>query len=180
MDIGIISTRYAKALLRYALEQHQESPVYEDIRALSQAFLQEPRLLVAMKSPVVSAQQKTALLGKAAEHAGQLSPTTARFLELVVTNGRADMAGFIAHAFLRQYCAHRHITPAQLTTAVEMPAAITEQLQRLVEHKSDSKVVFTKKVDPAIGGGFILRYDTYQIDASIRTQLEKLHQELTH
>ena len=33
-------------------------------------------------------------------------------------------------------------------------------------------------VDEKIEGGFILEYDTYRLDASLRTQLDQIHREL--
>ena len=45
MDIGIVSVRYAKALLKYALEQKEENIVYNEMDTLSQVYLNTPELL---------------------------------------------------------------------------------------------------------------------------------------
>ena len=45
----------------------------------------------------------------------------------------------------------------------------------MVEGKTHGSVEFNTEVDPNIIGGFILEYDTYRMDASVKT---KLHQVL--
>ena len=39
MDIGLVSTRYAKALLRFSEENKEESKVYQEMLTLSAAFI---------------------------------------------------------------------------------------------------------------------------------------------
>ena len=51
MDIGIISSRYAKALFSLAKEKGQESRVYEDMKMLANSFSDEPGLEDAINNP---------------------------------------------------------------------------------------------------------------------------------
>ena len=44
MDIGIISIRYAKALLRFAIDNKEEERVYAEMETLAHSFLHIPRL----------------------------------------------------------------------------------------------------------------------------------------
>lgn len=52
MDIGIISMRYAKALLAYAREHKAERVVYKELKALSQSFETHPALKKTLDNPV--------------------------------------------------------------------------------------------------------------------------------
>ena len=42
MDLGVISVRYARALLKAATEQKQEQRVYEEMQTLANSFIQIP------------------------------------------------------------------------------------------------------------------------------------------
>ena len=41
MDLGVISVRYARALLKSATDMKQEDAVYKEMLVLSQSYLQE-------------------------------------------------------------------------------------------------------------------------------------------
>ncbi|MBR1446518.1 MAG: F0F1 ATP synthase subunit delta, partial [Alloprevotella sp.] len=44
--------------------------------------------------------------------------------------------------------------------------------------RTRSKVEFSTVVDPELGGGFVLEYDTSRLDASLRTQIQELRRTL--
>ena len=54
MDIGTISSRYAKALFSLAKDKEQESRVYDDMKMLADSFSMEPELRGALSNPIVS------------------------------------------------------------------------------------------------------------------------------
>ena len=54
MDIGTISSRYAKALFSLAKDKGQESRVYDDMKMLADSFSMEPELRGALSNPIVS------------------------------------------------------------------------------------------------------------------------------
>jgi len=62
-----------------------------------------------------------------------------------------------------------------LITAVAVSPETEQKMKRMVESKTHGSVEFNTEVDPNIIGGFILEYDTYRMDASVKT---KLHQVL--
>lgn len=178
MDIGIISTRYAKVLLSYALEKHEEDKVYAEMTALAHSFIAEPRLRAALQNPTLKDEQKEALLRSASDATAEPSTASSRFIVLVVKRGRADVMQFIANAYVTLYCQHKKMVRASLTLAAPIDDKLSKRMSAIVEKRSGSHVDFDVNIDKTIGGGFILRYDTYQLDASLRTQLDKLHREL--
>ena len=54
MDIGLISVRYALALLKGAKEANNETEVYNCMRSLFNAFLEVKPLREAMNNPTLS------------------------------------------------------------------------------------------------------------------------------
>ena len=62
MDIGTISSRYAKALFSLAKEKGLETRVYDDMKMLADSFSLEPGLRVALGNPILPAEEKLKLL----------------------------------------------------------------------------------------------------------------------
>ena len=59
-----------------------------------------------------------------------------------------------------------------------MSAATEQKMKQMVEAKTQGTVEFTTEVDPTIIGGFILEYDTYRMDASVKSKLNNILVEL--
>ena len=51
-------------------------------------------------------------------------------------------------------------------------------MKAMVESKTHGTVEFNTEVDPNIIGGFILEYDTYRMDASVKTKLNTILNQL--
>ena len=63
-------------------------------------------------------------------------------------------------------------------TATPVSSATERKMQEMVESMTHGTVEFNTEVDPDIIGGFILEYDTYRMDASVKTHLRKILAEL--
>ena len=176
MDLGVISVRYARALLKSATEQGVEDGVCHDMSQLGQSYLEVPQLRAAIANPMLPADKKEALLVTAAGTA----PTklTQRFLSLVIREGRAYALQFMAASYVTLYRKQKNITCGRLITATTVTPAIEERMRQMVESKTRGTVEFNTEVDPNIIGGFILEYDTYRMDASVKTGLRKILAEL--
>ena len=82
MDLGIVSTRYAKALLLFAEQNNEEDRVYEETSVLAETFIQVPALQQAMINPVLTEAQKKQLLLTAACGKNTPSQTSLGFILL--------------------------------------------------------------------------------------------------
>ncbi len=180
MDLGIMSARYAKALYAYAIQQGEEDRVYKEMNRLFQALQEVEILNNALKNPVLTSQQTINLLGAAcqSEKKSILSRSSQRFIALVVKNRRTDLMSFIANSYISLYCREKHIVKGKLILPVPAGKDLQKRLQELIQDRTKQDVDFEVKVDKEIGGGFILEYDTYRLDASLRNQLYKLQRSL--
>ena len=83
MDIGIISRRYARALLDFACERANETTVYQQIGVLLEHYAQIKDIRRAVENPVVDKEEKIKLLQNAT--AGKdTSPELTRFFGLLL------------------------------------------------------------------------------------------------
>ena len=178
MDLGIISMRYAKALLKFAAEHKEEERVYAEMGNVTAAFAKVEALQHALLNPVLTDAQREQLLATAAGSEKDLTATTRRFIHLVVTKGRADMMQLIARSYGTLYRRERHIIEGCLTVPVSLTPELTERLRSIVEKRTDCRVDVSVKEDKELLGGFVLQYDTYRLDASVKTQLQKMKREL--
>lgn len=178
MDLGIISMRYAKALLRFAEENGQDAEVYAEMQTLSKSCLDVPALAQALLNPVTSEKEKQRLLTIAA--CGKAEPTKAlaRFLQLIIAKGRADVMQFVAQSYCSLYREEKHIIEAQLTLPAPADEKVVARLRAVIEAKTKGNIQFRTQIKPDIEGGFILQYGTYRLDASLRTQLDKIRRSL--
>lgn len=177
MDTGVIAVRYAKAFLESAIQLKKEDAVYEEMQTLAENYLQVPRLRFTIDNPTLAADKKMALLKTAC--GGDINDLTIRFLELVLKEGREAEMQFMATAYLTLYRKHKNIIRGKLTTAVPVSAETEAKMKQMVESRTHGNVEFNTEVDPDIIGGFILEYDTYCLDASVRTKLKSILQQLT-
>ena len=103
---------------------------------------------------------------------------TGRFLKLVLREGRDNALQFMAASYVTLYREQKNITCGRLITATAVTPAIEDKMRQMVESKTRGTVEFNTEVDPDIIGGFILEYDTYRMDASVKTGLRKILAEL--
>jgi len=179
MDIGIISVRYAKALLLFASQQGEEDNVYEEMTTLAQNCERETKIRLAMDNPIVKPEQKVSLLQAACTRPNaKLTQSTVRFIALIVKQGRANMVGFMANAYLTLYGQKKHLVKARLELPQRIDDHLVAKMRQAIEQRNGGKVTFEVSIRPEIEGGFILHYDTYCLDASLRTQVGKIRREL--
>ena len=94
MDIGVISTRYARALLKSATDAKLEEQVYQEMMTLAKSFTEVPALRQTIDNPMLDKSKKQTLLETAA--GGTLSKLTQTFIALVLKEDRENMVQFMA------------------------------------------------------------------------------------
>ncbi len=177
MEIGVISVRYARALLKSATEQGIEKKVYQEMQTLSQSYLKVPELRFTIDNPMLEKSKKEALLVTAA--GGDISPLTKRFISLVLSEDRESTIHFMAASYVTLYRKHNNITRGKLITAAPVTPQIERRMREKVESRTNGTVEFQTEVNPEIIGGYILEYDTYRLDASIQNQLRSILAQLS-
>ena len=169
MDIGVISVRYARALLKSALDAKIEDKVYLEMQTLAKSYLEVPQLRLTIDNPMLSKDKKEMLLLTAV--GTEPSPLVKTFISLVLREDRENVMQFIANSYITLYRQQKNIIRGKLTTAVAVLPATEQRMRQMVERKTQGTVEFESEVNPDIIGGFILEYDTYRMDASVRSKL---------
>ena len=173
MDIGVISVRYARALLKSATEAKIEDGVYQQMQLLAKSYVEVPQLRQTIDNPMLSKDKKEMLLVTAAG-GEQASPLTKAFIALVLKEDRENMIQFMANSYVTLYRKQKNVIRGKLTTAVAVAPATEQKMRRMVESRTQGIVEFETEVNPDIVGGFILEYDTYRMDASVKSKLNSI------
>ena len=176
MDLGVISVRYARALLKCADEQKLEDKVYKEMQTLSQSYLEVPQLRFTIDNPILQNATKEQLLAQAC--GGEVSELTRKFIAIVLHKDRGNALQFMAASYITLYRRQKNIIQGTLTTATKVSQKTEDKMKEMVEAKTHGTVEFNTQVDPSIIGGFILEYDTYRMDASVKTKLNTILNEL--
>lgn len=103
-----------------------------------------------------------------------ISPIIRKFLDLVLREGREKVLQFIAVSYITLYRRQKNITIGKLITATVVTPAIEQKLQQMVKNRTQGEVEFKTEVDPDLIGGFVLEYDTYRMDASVKSKLNTI------
>ena len=172
MDIGVISVRYARALLKCALDAKIEDKVYVEMQTLAKSYIDVPQLRFTIDNPMLSKDKKEMLLQTAVGQ--EPSSLVKNFISLVLGEDRENVMQFIANSYITLYRQQKNIIRGKLTTAVAVLPATEQRMRQMVERKTQGTVEFESEVNPDIIGGFILEYDTYRMDASVRSKLNTI------
>ena len=172
MDIGVISVRYARALLKSATDAKIEDAVYTEMLQLAKSYVDVPQLRFTIDNPMLSKDDKEKLLLTAVGK--KPSPLTKVFIQLVLKEDREGVMQFIANSYVTLYRQQKNVIRGRLITAAAVTPATEQKMRRMVESKTNGTVEFESEVNPDIIGGFILEYDTFRMDASVKTKLNSI------
>lgn len=172
MDIGVISVRYARALLKSATDAHIEDAVYAEMQSLAKSYIEVPQLRYTIDNPMIAKDKKEALFLTAVGE--KPSELTKAFISLVLKEDRETVMQFIANSYVTLYRKQKNLIRGKLTTAARVSAQTEQKMRHLVEKNTQGTVEFETEIDPDIIGGFILEYDTYRMDASVKTKLNSI------
>lgn len=177
MNIGIISTRYARALLNHALERGTEDAVYDSVLRLSKSFREVPELESALLSPATQIKEKLTLLLTAS--GSDIPDEFINFIKLTLAKEREALLKSICQIYQQLHNTHHNITICELITSIPVSHDIEEKIRRIVTYRTRGPVVINKMVDPEIIGGFVFEIGDYRLDSTVRTQLESIKRKLT-
>lgn len=164
--------RYAKALLEIAIEQKSEDQVKADMDTLLSALNQSRELRNLMLSPVVKADQKVVIMEKV--FGSHISELSMRFLQLLARKHREMFLREMAAAYSAAWRVHKGVKQLQITSAHPLTEAQRNEMIAKAKEWANSDIEIEERINPDLIGGFVMRLDDKQIDASVASQLKEL------
>lgn len=168
--------RYAKALLDLSQENKNSHAIATDVNNVAATLKASRELRSILRSPVVKPSVKRKSLKAIFK---DVDKSVSSLFDILIDNGRIAILDKVAHSFMQQYNRVNNIKVAKVTTAEALTPEMEEKLLSKVKDLTGSKVTMEKRVDPEILGGFVLRIDDTQYDASVAGKLYKLRKQFT-
>ncbi|MGN0186713.1 MAG: F0F1 ATP synthase subunit delta [Paludibacteraceae bacterium] len=176
MNSGMISVRYAKALLACAEEQREDKRIFDMMSTLADNFVAHSELTAVLKNPTLSEQQKKQLIIAAAGNAD--NSLFDRFVDLLLHNKRTDVLQRIALDYCDLYLKDSKICVGRVTTATPLDAKTDRHIREFLKKWSGRDVELNTKTNPELLGGFVLDVGDKRLDASIAGQLRRIKKTL--
>ncbi|MGE5393251.1 MAG: ATP synthase F1 subunit delta [Candidatus Saccharibacteria bacterium] len=176
MDQSKINVRYAKAFFSLAQEKAMMAALQQDMATISAVSASSTDFLRLIESPVIATSEKIKAIKSIFQD--KVNALTLNFLVLITRNRREKHIPSIFRDLGDMYRKSIGISSALLITAREMDTDLVEQIRKELESISGTKVELSQQIDPQLIGGFVLRLDDQQYDASVSTQLKKIKESL--
>ena len=169
--------RYAKALLELSIENSNLNEVSSDMKRIVESSNETKDFKVFLNSPVIKSDKKIEILK--ALFVG-FEKLTSSFIDLITKNKREYLLVEIAEAYLYLLKKHQQIVPVSIKSARKLEKETLDQILNKMKSYVEGDFEVTEEVDESLIGGFIVRMDDKQIDASVLTQLNRMKQELAN
>lgn len=170
-----IAQVYSRSLFEVAKEHDKLDTIKEQLGVFADALEQNRELAIFFFSPYFSTEEKKRGLERSLVDA---DPTFVNFLELLVENHRMPVVFRARRQYEALWDAEHRLLPVEVTSAVALDPAVSEDLGRKIREQTGQNVELTSQVDPDILGGIVLRVGNSILDASIRNRLQQLRREV--
>ncbi len=160
----------------YAAEHGSEDKVYAETLALGRAFVSYPALRRSLDNRTIPQQKKEELA--VALFGGSPSAELRRFVQVLFKCGRTDFLQDICQSFQNIYRREKKLLNVELTTATPVDKTVEKRMLDKIEEATKHTVSFNAKVDKEIVGGYMLKWGTYRIDASVTGRLKQMRKKL--
>lgn len=167
-----IAQRYAKPLLMLAEEKKAAKRVSEDVTMLRDICESNRDFVLMLRSPIIKHLKKAEILNVMFKD--KVHAITMAFFNLVARKNRESILPEFANEFLRLYHDKLGFQEASVTTTFALDKALRTEFEKIVSELTHKKPVIKEVVDPEILGGYVLKMEDKQIDASVSGRLNAI------
>ena len=169
--------RYAKAMYDIANEENSINEVYKDMNFINELNSGSLDFKNLLSNSQINFQDKKKLILSLIKQSNAL---TEKLIDLLIHNKRVKIIGDIASSFIQLYNKNNNIKEATIITASPINNELESKILSMINIKDAKSVNLTNVVNPNIIGGFIIRFDGKEYNASVKQNLINLKTELTN
>ena len=170
-----IAQVYARALFEVASERDLLDLIREQLEQFVQALRENRDLQTFFFSPYFSTEEKKRALERVVQGA---DPTFMSFLETLVEAHRMPVLFRIRERYEQLWDEAKQVLPVSVTSAIPLDKSIVKEIGERIGEQTGQTVQLTTSADPEILGGVVVRVGNSILDASIRTRLNRLRNQL--
>ncbi|MCW3034228.1 MAG: F-type H+-transporting ATPase subunit delta [Solirubrobacteraceae bacterium] len=162
---------YARSLFEVGREQDKLDVLREQLGEFAEALDQHRQLATFFFSPYFNTKEKEDGLERMLVDADE---SFVNFAKLLIEKHRMPVIFRIRREYERLWDEENRVLPVEITSAIELDQATTENLGRTIGERAGRKIQLAAHVNPDILGGIVVRVGNSILDASIRNRLEQL------
>lgn len=168
---------YAESLYEAAAKAGQLDAVLEDLEALVKNVLRaDPRFDVLFSSPAIGRHARAEVLEKAFKD--RVSPTLYSFLQVLNAHERLELLRPIAWSLRETYEDRGRRVRVYVTSAVPLDEQALAAIGAGVKNSFQLDPILVPLIDPSILGGVKIRVGDKQYDATVRTRIENIRNQI--
>jgi len=172
MNISLLAGRYARALFDLALEKGVVEEVYGDSQTLARVCDESREFRLMLKSPILDSGKKLAVVRGI--FGGRVHELMMNYLLIMVRKKREPYLPDIAREFAGLYQEYHHILTVHFHSPVAPDETTRKKVLALMEKYTQAQIDLRPVIDEDLIGGFVLKWDDKQYDASIRREIEDM------
>ena len=169
--------RYAKAIYEIALEENCIKELYNDMDIIKSINFDSLDFKNLLSNSLINHEEKKKAILLLTKNKSDL---TNKLLDLLIYNKRVPLLADVAISFVDLYNKYNNIKEATVITASPINSDLQFQILSKINVSDIKSTRITNEVDPEIIGGFIVRYDGKQYNASVKQNINNLKKELTN
>ncbi|CVK16527.1 MAG: ATP synthase F1 subunit delta [Apibacter sp.] len=177
MSVVRLAKRYASGLWEYALSVHESETIIKEMKSLIDIIKQNKDFQFFLKSPIIETLKKVKIVNEIFK---SFSPISRNFITLVVKHKRENDLLEIAEQVLELYDVYNGIQRVEIISAIPLDQETTNKILNSYPKINQDKAIIENKIDGSIIGGYILRMDDQQIDASVKSELTNIQKKLSN
>lgn len=178
MSLRTSANRYARALIEVALAEKADlQKVDGDLAGFAALLDSNQELSQALTRAGVPDAARVAVVAAIADQLGA-TVQVKKLLVLMTKGRRLKLLPDLVEAYRDRVLDHLKIVRGDVTSAVALSPETKQALEASLSQVTGKKVELTMSVDASLLGGVVARIGSTVYDGSVKTQLQKLHEEL--
>jgi F-type H+-transporting ATPase subunit delta len=172
MNTSLVAERYAAALFQLAIEKNLVEELFSDNLLIVKTSESSHELRLLLKSPIINSGKKLAIVK--AVFTNKVHALTLSYLEIMTRKRREGYLQPVAREFIEIYNQYKNILTVHFKSPVPPDEKTRLQVIELMKKYSGANIDLQSDIDESLIGGFVLRWQDKQYDASIRREIENM------
>lgn len=177
MITGSVARRYAKALLQIGVDDGNFERIGREVRALASAIKRSEELAQTLANPIFPRSDREKVLRALLDRIGA-TQSVVNFTRLLLDRERVAVLPDISRELDAMIDARAKRVSAKVKSAAPLDEQQKKRLVKTLESLSGKTVDMVVEHDPSLLGGVVAQVGDLVYDGSLRTQLERIRQDL--
>ena len=171
-----LSLAYAGSLLELATEQNQADAIGQELASIQEILQQNKSFRLYLLDPGISNDERGQTIKRI--FGDSIPPLLRNFLGVLNEKNRLGTLGEIADAYHTMLDERSGKIEVDVTVASRLSAEQLEEVRQRVSTALKKDAVVHQYVDESIIGGLVIRVQDKLIDASVKSQLASMKEQL--